>query len=130
LRSAKLRENAMIGYEGIYSPIAAAYTQVGAPGPATIDLLHQLFLGGYLRDATPMLEELASIKTEEELGYIRRSEAVAHEWFKAARNAIRVGATEADVAAATYAALLRAGYAAQLQSPQTGQENRWPAAAP
>jgi Xaa-Pro aminopeptidase len=113
LRSAKLRENAMIGYEGVYSPIATAYTQVGAPGPATFDLLHQLFLGGYLRDVTPMLDELASIKTEEELDYIRRSEAVAHEGFKAARGAIRVGATEADVAAATYAAMLRAGYAAE-----------------
>jgi Xaa-Pro aminopeptidase len=112
LRSAKLNENAVIGYEGGYSPIATAYTQVGVPGPATLDLLHQLFLGGYLRDATPMLDELAAIKTEQELGSIRRCEEVARQGFIAARSAIRVGATEADVAAATYAALLRAGYAA------------------
>ena len=52
VRSAGINENAVIGYEGAYSPIATAYTQVGAPGPATLDLLHQLFLGGYLRDAT------------------------------------------------------------------------------
>ncbi len=113
LRSAKLNENAVIGYEGGHSPIAPAYTQVGVPGPATLDLLHQLFLGGYLRDATSMLDELAAIKTEEELGAIRRCEEVAHQGFLAARAAIRVGASEAEVAAATCAALLRAGYAAQ-----------------
>ncbi len=112
LRSANLNENAVIGYEGGYSPIATSYTQVGIPGPATLDLLHQLFLGGYLRDVTPMLDELASIKTEEELSAIRRSEEVGRQGFEAARNAVRVGATEADVAAATYAGLLKAGYAA------------------
>ncbi|MEO8957277.1 MAG: M24 family metallopeptidase [Ktedonobacteraceae bacterium] len=112
LRSLGLKSEAVIGYEGSYSPIATGYTQVGTPGPATLDLLHSLFLGDYLRDATAMLDELASIKTEEELGFIRRSEEVGHQGFVAARNAIRVGATEADVAAATYSALLRAGYAA------------------
>jgi Xaa-Pro aminopeptidase len=112
LRSAKLNENAVIGYEGGHSPIATAYTQVGVPGPAMLELLHQLFLGGYLRDATSMLDELAATKTEEELDAIRRCEAVADQGFAAAREAIRVGATEADVAAATYAALLRTGYAA------------------
>jgi Xaa-Pro aminopeptidase len=112
LRSANLNENAVIGYEGGYSPIATSYTQVGIPGPATLDLLHQLFLGGYLRDVTPMLDVLASIKTEEELSAIRRCEEVGQQGFHAARNAIRVGATEADVAAATYAALVTAGYAA------------------
>jgi Xaa-Pro aminopeptidase len=112
IRSANLNENAVIGYEGGYSPVATSYTQVGIPGPATLDLLHQLFLGGYLRDVTPMLDELASIKTEEELNAIRRSEEVGRQGFDAARNAVRVGATEADVAAATYAAMLKAGYAA------------------
>jgi len=111
LHAANLNENAVIGYEGGYSPIATAYTQVGVPGPATLDLLHQLFLGGYLRDATPMLDELAAIKTVDELNAIRHSEEVALQGFIAARGAVRVGATEADVAAATCAALLRAGYA-------------------
>jgi Xaa-Pro dipeptidase len=111
LRSAQLNENAVIGYEGGYSPVATSYTQVGIPGPATLDLLHQLFLGGYLRDITFMLDELAVVKIEEELAAIRRCEEVAHEGFSAARDAIRVGATEADVAAAAVSALLRAGYA-------------------
>jgi Xaa-Pro aminopeptidase len=82
------------------------------PGPSTLDLLHSLLPGDYLRDATPILRELAAVKTEEEIEAIRRCEAVAVQGFTAARGAVRVGATEADVAAATYAALLRAGYAA------------------
>src|SRR5579884_3583868 len=96
LRSAKLRENAMIGYEGVYSPIATAYTQVGAPGPATLELLHELFLGGYLRDVTGMLDELAAVKTGTELEAIKRCEQVAYLGFSAAREAIAVGSTEAE----------------------------------
>ncbi len=111
LRSLHLHSEAMIGYESPKEPIAMAYTQVGIPGSAILDLLHSLFLGDYLRDAMPLLNELAAIKSDEEIGLIRRSEEVAYQGFKAARDAIRVGATEADVAAATYAALLISGYA-------------------
>lgn len=112
LRAAKIRENAVIGYEGIHSTVAPAYTQVGVPGHSTIEMYNKLFLAGFLRDATPLIEELASIKTEQEIEAIRRSELVAFEGFKAARDAIRPGATEANVAAAALAALLEAGYAA------------------
>ncbi len=113
LRAMHIRENAVIGYEGIYSTVAPAYTQVGIPGQTTIDMYRRLFLAGFLRDATPVIKEFASIKTEPEINAIKRSELVAFEGFKAAREAIHVGATEADVASATLAALLRAGYAAQ-----------------
>ena len=112
LKSLNLKSEAVIGYEGVYSPVATGYTQVGVPGPATLDLLHSLFMGDYLRDVSAMLDELSAIKTEEDLSCIRRSEEVGYQGFKAARNAIHVGATEADVAAATYGALLQAGYAA------------------
>ncbi len=110
LRSLHLHSEAVIGYESPHEPIATAYTQVGIPGPATLNLLHSLFLGDYLRDAMPLLNELAAIKSDEELDLIRRSEQVAYQGFQAARDAVRVGATEADVAAATCAALLKAGY--------------------
>lgn len=112
LRSAWKSGNAVVGYEGAYSPIATGYTQVGVPGPSTLDLLHSLLPTAYLHDATPLLDELAAIKTEEEIEAIRRCEAVALQGFTAAREAVRIGATEADVAAATYAALVRSGYAA------------------
>ena len=116
LRSAGVNENAVVGIEGVYSPIATSYTQVGTPAPATLDLLHQLFLGGYLRDVTPLLLELAAIKTDEEIEAIKRSEEVAYQGFMAAREAIYVGGSEAEVAAETYAALLRAGFALQEAS--------------
>lgn len=112
LRAAGLNEGAVIGIEGGRSPIIPAYTQVGVTGPETRDLLHLLLLGGEFRDATSLLDELAALKTEDELAAIRRSEKVACAGFAAAREAIHPGATEADVAAATCAALLRAGYAA------------------
>jgi Xaa-Pro aminopeptidase len=111
-RAAGLGAGAIVGIEGGRTPIVPAYTQVGVTGPETHELLHLLLLGGELRDATALLEELSAIKTEEELAAIRRCEAVACEGFAAARAAIHVGATEADVAAATYATLLRVGYAA------------------
>lgn len=112
LRSAGLSGGAIVGIEGGRTLIMPAYTQVGVTGPETHELLHLLLLGGDLRDATSLLEQLSAVKTEEELAAIRRCEAVACQGFAGAREAIHEGATEADVAAATYAALLGAGYAA------------------
>ncbi len=111
LRRAGVPGDAVVGYEGGRSPVATAYTQVGVPGPMTLDLLRELLPGARLRDATDALEDLAAVKTSTELERILRAEAVAVHGFRAARESIRVGATEADVAAAATAALLRAGYA-------------------
>lgn len=110
LRAAGLGGGAIVGIEGGRTLIMLAYTQVGVTGPETHERLHLLLLGGELRDATSLLEELSAVKTEEEIAAIRRCEAVASHGFAAARKAVQVGATEADVSAATYAALLRAGY--------------------
>ncbi len=112
LRAAGLADGGAVGYEGSAAPIATAYTQVGIPTPATMDVLAALLPEAALRDASPLLADLRSVKTAAEIGHIERSAAVAREGFLAARDAVRVGATEADVAAAVLAALLRAGYAA------------------
>lgn len=112
LRSAGINAGSLVGIEGGRAPIIPAYTQVGVPGPETRHLLHMLLLGGELRDATSLLDELSAVKTEEELAAIRRCEAVACEGFVAAREALHIGATEADIAAASYSALMRAGYGA------------------
>jgi Xaa-Pro dipeptidase len=113
LQAAGLGDGAVVGIEGARMPIVPAYTQVGAAGPGMRDVLNFLLPGAEVRDATPLLEELAAIKTEEELAAIRRCEAVAYQGFSAARAAIHAGASEADIAAATYTELLRVGYRAE-----------------
>lgn len=112
IRDAGLNEQAVVGYEGMYAPIAPAYTQVGVPGPATYQLLQRLFLADYLIDVTHVIDELASIKADEEIEAIKRAEHVAYLGFIAAREAIYEGVTEAEVAAAMYEALVDEGYAA------------------
>lgn len=111
LRDARVADGAVIGYEGGQTPIATAYTQVGVPGATTLELLRALLPRAHLRDATDLLDALAAVKTADELTWIRRAEAVARAGFEAARATIRIGATEAEIAAATCGALLRAGYA-------------------
>ena len=63
-----------------------------------------------VRAPSSLLDELAAVKTEDELAGIRLSEEVAVHAFHAARDAIAPGTTEAGVAAAVYAALVRSGY--------------------
>lgn len=112
LRDAGLGQgSAVVGYEGGRSPIAGYYTQIGVPGPNTLDLLRELLPGATLRDATDALEDLASVKTDAELRWIGTAEEVALSGFEAARQTIRAGTTEAEVAGAVHAALYRAGYA-------------------
>ena len=116
LSGAGLPRGADIGYEGGYAPIATGYTQVGVPGPATLELLCEVLPGMQWRDASSLLDELAAIKTEDELAGIRLSEEAAAHAFHAAREAIAPGTTEAGVAAAVYAALVRSGHrSARLQ---------------
>jgi Xaa-Pro dipeptidase len=112
LDAAGLASDAVVGYERDQPTIAPAYTQVGFPGAGTVGLLRELLPGARLRDATDDLGELAARKTSAELDRIRRSVRTAGAGFEAARSAVCIGATEADVAAAATAALLRAGYAA------------------
>ncbi len=113
LRAARLGRGDVVGYEGAVEPIIPAYTQMGVPSPETFELLQELLPECQFRNITAFLNELAATKTAEDLAAIRRAEVVALQGFQAARDAIVVGATEADVAAATYGGLLRAGYAAQ-----------------
>ncbi|HEY7834817.1 MAG TPA: M24 family metallopeptidase [Ktedonobacterales bacterium] len=111
LAEAGLAGDSIIGYEGAPAPLPPTYTQMGVPGADTLDLYHALLPAARLRDATNLLEDLAAVKTEREIAGIRRTAAVARAGFDAARAAVRVSATEAEVAAAATAALLRAGLA-------------------
>jgi Xaa-Pro aminopeptidase len=110
-QSAGLSFNASIGYESGNAPMIGNYTQAGVPGPATLAMLDLALPGAKWRDATPLFDELASIKTEEELAAIRRAAEAAHQGFAAARAATHPGASESEVAAAAVAAVLQAGHA-------------------
>jgi Xaa-Pro dipeptidase len=110
LASAGVAPDAVVGIEGGTHPIATGYTQVGTPAYATVQLLRELLPQATLRDATDLLDELKAIKSEAELERIRQAERVAIAGFQVARVASHPGASEADVAAETYAALVRAGY--------------------
>lgn len=101
---------AVVGYESDLPTAAVAYTQLGFPGPGTRDLLRELLPGADLRDATDDLNALAARKTSAELASVQKAVATGREGFLAARAAISIGATEAEIAAATTAALLCAGY--------------------
>lgn len=108
---AHLEGGVKLGYEGVKAPFAPAYTQVSAPGTDTFELYKSLLPSASWHDATPLLHELAAVKMPSDLDVIRKCIAVAREGFDAARGAIHVGATEAEVEAATMATMLRAGYA-------------------
>ncbi|HEX8994693.1 MAG TPA: Xaa-Pro peptidase family protein [Ktedonobacterales bacterium] len=107
---AQLAPDAVVGIEGGHHPIATGYTQVGTAAQATLTLLRELLPQATLRDADALLDELKAVKSEPELERIRQAVRVAIAGFEAARVAARPGASEADVAAATCAALTRAGY--------------------
>jgi Xaa-Pro aminopeptidase len=111
LRTAGVGNGAQVGYEGGSLPVAGYYTQIGVPGPTTLDLLRELLPGARLRDATETLEELAATKTSAELARIRQAEELAQIGFGAAREAIQIGVTEAVVAAEVMRTMLAAGYA-------------------
>lgn len=110
LAAADIPEDAVIGVEGGRLPMATGYTQVGVPGFATFELLRELAPRATLREASSLLAEVEAVKTEGELERIRGAERAAIAGFQAARQTVRGGVTEADVAAEVYAALVRAGY--------------------
>ena len=60
-------------------------------------------------DASLLVDRVRLIKSEAEIGYLRRAGAIAETEQRAALEAIRSGVTEADVAAAVYHAGVKAG---------------------
>lgn len=110
LARANLPADAVVGVESGRRPVAVGYTQVGVPGFGAMELLRELLPGATLRDASDLLYGIEAVKNEEELAAIRLAERAAIAGMRAGREAARPGASEADVAAAVYAALTRAGY--------------------
>jgi len=76
--------------------------------PADMERLRRL-LGGHAADGTGLVEQGRRRKSAEEIALIRRACRITEAGVGAAERAIRPGATENDVAAAAYAAMMAAG---------------------
>ncbi len=75
--------------------------------PATVDRLRRRL--GEMGDSSGLVEQGRRIKSDEEVALIRRACRVTEAGMAAAQRAIRPGATENDIAAAAYAAMMAAG---------------------
>ncbi|MBI2942136.1 MAG: aminopeptidase P family protein [Chloroflexi bacterium] len=93
---------AAIGYEAGFDLVATAHWQgeVRVPAASTVDLLRSALPGATLRDAAPTLRRSRAIKSRREIAAIRRACEVAGLGIGAAREVIRPGATELEVALA------------------------------
>lgn len=76
--------------------------------PAAMDRLRRL-LGARVADGTGLVEQGRRLKSAEEIAWIRRACRVTEAGVGAALRGIRPGATENDVAAAAYGAMMAAG---------------------
>lgn len=77
--------------------------------PGRAERMRDAFGGGELHDAAGIVERLRMIKSDQEIAYIRQAGTIADAGIAAGFTAARDGATEGDVAAAIYTALLQAG---------------------
>ncbi|MGE5619784.1 MAG: M24 family metallopeptidase [Sphingomonadaceae bacterium] len=100
----------VIGYEHEYGTVPASYTQFAVTSPGTLQLFQESFGDAYWRAADRELEELAAVLTEREVDMVRLANLVAAQGMLAARQAIRTGARECDVAGEVSSAVLATGY--------------------
>lgn len=105
---------AAIGYEGMFGFTPAPYVALATGNGTTLDLYKMALPDADFWDATPLLDGQRAALTARERGAVACACAVAEHAFRAARKAIRAGATEAQVAAAAGAQLEIAG----LQQPE------------
>ncbi|MHB1161790.1 MAG: M24 family metallopeptidase, partial [Chloroflexota bacterium] len=100
----------VVGYEHEYGTVPASYTQFAVTSPATVQLFQESFGDAEWRAADRELEELTAVLTEREVGMVRLVNLVAAQGMLAAREAIRTGVRECDVAGAVGSAVLAAGH--------------------
>ncbi len=102
---------AAVGYEGGFDLVATAHWQgeVRVPAAPTVALLRSVLPGATLKDATSVLRAARAVKSRREIAAIRRASAVACLGLDAARQMIRPGVTEIEVALAVQARIATAG---------------------
>ncbi len=99
----------VIGYEHQFGTVPASYTQFGVTSPGTLQLFQEAFGDVEWRDADRELEELEAVLSEREVDLVRLANLVAAQGLMAARDAIRTGVRECDVAGAVSEAILASG---------------------
>jgi Xaa-Pro dipeptidase len=103
---------ARIGFEIDTLPVAVFNAYAAALQP----------LGTKLADASMLLRQVRSVKSEYELAQIRRAADVAETGLRAAAKHLREGATEIEVAAQVEAAMRVAGHSGAVRIRAYGQE--------
>jgi Xaa-Pro dipeptidase len=100
---------AAVGYEGQFGFAPVPYVALATGTGTSLDLYKMALPDTDFWDATVLLDEQRATLTARELTAAARACAVAEQAFRAARRAIRLGATEAQVAAAAQTRLEIAG---------------------
>ncbi len=100
----------VVGYEHEYGMVPASYTQFATTSPGTAQLFQEAFGDADWRPADRDLEELEAVLTEREVDMVRLANLVAAQGVIAAREAIRPGVRECDLAGVVSGAVLAAGY--------------------
>ncbi len=113
---------AAVGYEGGFDLVATAHWQgeVRVPAAPTVALLRSVLPGATLKDATSVLRAARAVKSRREIAAIRRASAVACLGLDAARQMIRPGVTEIEVALAVQARIATAGAGSGPGAERTG----------
>ncbi len=100
---------ARIGYEGGPDSMPAGYGEVIAPLPYIEEMYRRGFGGAELADATETLRRLRQVKTAREIERIRLAHEIATFGIAAAREVIRPGLRESELAATMYGAIVGKG---------------------
>jgi Xaa-Pro aminopeptidase len=100
----------MVGYEHQFGAVPASYPQFAVTSPGTLQLFQEAFGDADWRPADRELEDLEATLTEREVDMVRLANLIAAHGIAAAREAIRSGIRECDVAGVVSDAVLRAGH--------------------
>lgn len=114
--------DAIIGYEGAFDLVATAHWQgeVRVSSAPTVDLIRSALPRATIQDATAVLVASRAVKSAREIATIRRASVVAQLGLDAARQMIRPGLTEIDVALAVQNRIATAGEGDGVDAERTG----------
>ncbi len=108
--------NASIGFEHEYGMVPASYSQFGVTSSGTAQLFRECFGDAEWKPADRHIEELEAVLTSREIEVVRTANLIAAEGMRSAREVIRPGLRECDVAGFVTKAALAMGL--RLETPR------------